>query len=85
MDSRRDRRRSVVLAFGVSLKKKDAGGTQRKEVSNWAEQWIRLPDPHMEDPVVWKALKRLAAADLLWLDKTYLYSEEDCLVAQGAR
>jgi hypothetical protein len=46
---------------------------QRQVVSGWAARWIRLPDPHVEDPVVWQAIQRLAGADLRGSRTTYLH------------
>ena len=49
----------------------------RQEMSDWAAQWIRLPDPNIEDAVVWQAIQRLAGADLRTDRNTYLHTEED--------
>ena len=51
----------------------------RQQISDWAAHWIRLPDPHVEDRVVWQAIQRLAGADLRASKNTYLHSEEDFL------
>ena len=54
-----------------------AGRTTREPIADWAKQWI-LPDaPNVDDPAVWRALKKLAAADMVTTDRPYLYGEED--------
>ena len=49
----------------------------REEIANWAAHWVRLPDPYVEDPVVWEALKRLAEADLRQSRDAYLHNDDD--------
>jgi len=49
----------------------------REVVSDWAARWIRLPDPNIEDPVVWTAIQRLAGADLRISKEKYLHTDED--------
>jgi hypothetical protein len=54
-----------------------AGRIRREPIADWAKQWI-LPDaPHVDDPAVWRALTKLAAADMVTTDRPYLYGEED--------
>jgi hypothetical protein len=54
-----------------------SGGVSREAVAEWAAQWVRLPDPEIDDAVVWKALTRLAGADMISTDRPYLYDEND--------
>ncbi len=54
-----------------------AGELSRGEMTSWANQWVAADDPEVEDRVVWKALKRLSAADLLVSATDYFYGEED--------
>lgn len=49
----------------------------REEVSSWAERWIALPEPGIDDPVVWNALNELSGADMISTDRPYLYEEAD--------
>ncbi len=53
------------------------GRHSREDVSSWAERWIILPDPGVSDPVAWKALNKLAGADMITTDRPYLYEEVD--------
>ena len=51
----------------------------RQQVADWAAHWIRLPNPHIDDPVVWQAIQRLAGADLRISKTRYLHTEADFL------
>lgn len=55
------------------------GDESRQQASDWAAQWVRLPDPNIEDAAVWQAIKRLAGADLRSSKTTYLHTESDFL------
>jgi hypothetical protein len=55
-----------------------ADGTKpREEVADWALQWVRLPDPEVQDRAVWRALVALSGADLPTTDRDYLHGEVD--------
>ena len=54
-----------------------SGDQSRQSVADWAAQWVRLSEPDVEDRVVWKAIKRLAGADLRTSPTTYLHRDED--------
>lgn len=49
----------------------------REEISSWAAQWVRLPNPYINDPAVWEAIKRLSGADLRLSRHVYLHTDED--------
>jgi hypothetical protein len=53
------------------------GTVTRKAVSDWAGQWVRLPNPNVDDAAIWKALQQLSGADLHSSRDRYLHSEED--------
>ncbi len=53
------------------------GDVSREEVTKWANHWVAADDPEVEDRVVWKALGRLSAADLLISPTDYFHGEED--------
>ena len=53
------------------------GNASREEVAEWAARWVRMPDPKVGDPLVWKALTRLSGADMISTDRPYLYDEND--------
>lgn len=54
-----------------------AGRLSREDVADWASAWVREPDPNVEDPIVWEALKQLSGADLRESPVNYLHSESD--------
>lgn len=54
-----------------------AGRVSREEVADWASAWVRDPEPSVDDPVVWEALKQLSGADLRETPVDYLHSESD--------
>lgn len=53
------------------------GETNRSDAAAWAERWVVQSRPGVEDPVVWRALKQLAGADLLARPGMFLHSEAD--------
>ncbi len=57
------------------------GKLSRKEVSDWAEDWLAkdwgLNIIDIDNPDVLHFLELLSAADLISLDRPYLYYEED--------
>lgn len=54
-----------------------AGRLTREEVADWASEWVREPEPVVQDPVVWEALKQLSGADLRESPLDYLHSDAD--------
>ena len=54
-----------------------AGKASRKDVTEWAERWVRMSNPNVRDPQIWKALIRLSGADLISTDRPYLYDQQD--------
>jgi len=51
------------------------GTKSRREVADWASEWVRLPDPDIRDQRLWQALTRLSGADLISVGNTYLHDE----------
>ena len=49
----------------------------REEAADWAAAWVREPEPTVQDPVVWEALKQLSGADLRESPVDYLHSDAD--------
>jgi hypothetical protein len=54
-----------------------AGRLTREQVADWASEWIREPEPTVQDLVVWEALKQLLGADLRESPLDYLHSDAD--------
>lgn len=61
----------------AKLAKLISGHLSRDEVASWASQWVSAREPSVDDPAVWSALKSLSAADMISLDRPYLYNEID--------
>jgi len=53
------------------------GHLSREEIAEWASTWVRMRDPLVSDPRVWNALTEMAGADLISLDRPYLYDKID--------
>jgi hypothetical protein len=66
--------RDEVIA---KLEKLISGHLSRDEVAGWASQWVSAREPGVDDPAVWNALKALSAADMISLNRPYLYNEID--------
>jgi hypothetical protein len=53
----------------------------RKDVSDWAEEYITYDDPQIypeiEDETVWDTIVKLAGADLTTTDRPYLHDKID--------
>lgn len=49
----------------------------RDEVASWASTWVSRDPSRIDDQPTWEALKNLAMADLVSLDRPYLYGRED--------
>ena len=54
-----------------------AGHVSREEVAEWAAKWVRMANPNVQDPRVWKALTQLCGADMISTDRPYLYDKQD--------
>ena len=54
-----------------------SGKASREEVADWAAHCVRMANPEVKDPCVWKALTQLAGADLGTTDRPYLHNRED--------
>ena len=54
-----------------------AGDITRKEVDEWACQWVYADDPGVDDEVVWNVLTALCGADMPSTDREFLFGEED--------
>jgi hypothetical protein len=53
-----------------------SGDTSRKEASNWARQWVVADGAEIESHI-WQALTLLLAADMISIDRPYLYGKSD--------
>jgi hypothetical protein len=51
----------------------------REEIAEWAARWVRMDHPNMQNGAVWKMLRRASGADLISIDRPYLYGKEDFL------
>jgi hypothetical protein len=51
--------------------------TSREEIASWASSWLRSGTAHVDDTRVWDALNSLAMADLISIDRPYLYGKDD--------
>lgn len=49
----------------------------REEAAGWAQQWVVEDSPQEMPKEVWDALTFLCAADMISLDRPYLYERED--------
>lgn len=49
----------------------------REAAANWAQRWVILEDPPDMDEKVWSALTFICSADMISLDRPYLYGRED--------
>ncbi len=55
--------------------------TKRREISEWAGEYIIFDNPQLypevTDPAVWRTLKFLMGADLISTDREFLHTVED--------
>jgi len=49
----------------------------REAAANWAQRWVILEYPPDMDEEVWSALVFICSADMISLDRPYLYGRED--------
>jgi hypothetical protein len=53
------------------------GSLSREEVATWACSFMLESDPEVTDCELWEVIKLLGGADLIGIDRPYLYGEED--------
>lgn len=53
------------------------GNASRVDISNWATAFLSDDEIIDYDPVVWEVILALVGADLISLDRDYLYDNED--------
>lgn len=49
----------------------------REEVATWAQKWVIADKPPRMEKDIWDALQFLMSADLISIDRPYLYSTQD--------
>lgn len=49
----------------------------REDAASWAQQWVIEDTPAEMPAEIWEALQFLCAADMISLDRPYLYGQED--------
>jgi hypothetical protein len=53
------------------------GEISRDDAAHWAQQWVIEDTPEEMPNEIWEALQFLCAADMISLDRPYLYERED--------
>jgi hypothetical protein len=59
------------------LRRLISGELSRAEAANWASRWLRLDNPPIDDVGVWDAIGALAGADMISIDRPWLFDERD--------
>ena len=54
-----------------------AGRCTRADAASWAQPWVIMKNPPVDDWGVWETLKNLSGADLLTDPTSYLFGKED--------
>ena len=49
----------------------------REDAASWAQQWVFEDEPSKMPKEIWKALKFICGADMISIDRPYLYGRED--------